>query len=569
MIPIQVLQLLTLAAAQQIHPELAAHTGHFARQVYKVTDNVYSAAGFALANVVMIEGVSGIIVVDTTSGIDSGRQVLAELRKITQKPVAAIIYTHFHPDHIGGAKAFATPDDVRAGKLEVIAHEDLLRSVVNQGSVIGPILGVRSGYSFGAGLQPEEIKGMNFGLGPVAASGPATFLPPTRTFREQLGLEIAGVPLRLVHLPSETDDHIAVYLPRSRTAITGDIIQGPAFPNIHTLRGTSYRDPVPWFKSIDRLRALGPEHMVPAHGRPVSGAARVEEIMRHYRDGIQFVHDQTVRLMNQGLTPDELADAVRLPAHLADFRPYLREYYGTVKHSVRQIYFGYLGWYAADPVALNPTPPRERARRTIALMGGRSRVLGEARKALESDDAQWAGELATHLIAANPEDRDARLVKAAAYRKLGFASMNSNWRNWYLVAARELDGTLADATVRYAAMRAFAAPDVIAALPACSWVEGHTTRLKADKTLDVHLTAAFRFLDVNESCALEIRRGVAQFHAIPPARTDLTFALTKAALDRALLGQETFAEVLKGEEGARLLSYFDQPLEAPIRLTVR
>ena len=431
-----------MAAAQSIDPELAQHTALFAKRVYRVTPNVYSAVGYSLANSILIEGDDGVIIVDTLSSVGAGREAMAEFRKFTAKPVVAVIYTHFHPDHTQGARAFTTADDVAHGRVQIYAQETLMKNYIAQTELIAPILGVRSSYSFGAGLTPEERAGMNAGLGPVTAPGTATFLPPTKTFAEQLDVTIAGVKLRLIHVPSETPDHTVVYLPDSKVLLSGDMLQGPAFPNIHTLRGSAFRDPVAWVDSIDRLRELHAEYLVPSHGQPVSGADKVEEVLRNYRDGIQFVHDQTIRYMNKGLTPEELVAVVKLPPHLANYAPYLREYYGTVSHSVREIYVGYLGWFEGDPVTLDPTPAAEPARRHVMLMGGRERVLKEASQSVDGGDAQWAAELATYLIRIKHDDMEARRVKAAAFRKLGLASMNTNWRNWYLVAAHELDGSL-------------------------------------------------------------------------------------------------------------------------------
>jgi alkyl sulfatase BDS1-like metallo-beta-lactamase superfamily hydrolase len=394
-----------------------------------------------------------------------------------------------------------------------------------------------------------------------------------------MDVTIAGVKMRLTHSPSETPDHATIFLPDQRVLITGDMIQVPAFPNIHTLRGASFRDPRAWVDSIDRARELHADYMVPSHGQPVSDAAKVEEVMRNYRDGIQFVHDQAIRYMNKGMTPDELVAAVKLPPHLAAYAPYLREFYGTVSHSVREIYVGYLGWFQGDPVALDPIPPAESARRYIALMGGRDRVLTEARSALDTGDPQWAAELSTHLIRANLQDHDARAVKAAAFRKLGLASMNTNWRNWYLVAAHELDGTLDSAAIIARARANFGNPETIAALPARVWVEGLTTRLKSESTLDVTETIAFHFPDVNEHYGLEIRRGVAQFHPKAPERADMVLEMPKAVLDRFLLGRITLARALNSGDmkvtaGSRddvfkFFGYFEPSAGDPIELTVR
>lgn len=559
--------------AQMMQPELAQHTALFERKIYKVTPNVYSAVGYSLGNSVMIEGSDGIVIVDTLSSLEAGRAVMAEFRKITSKPVAAVIYTHFHPDHTSGGKAFAD------ATTPIYAQDTLLANYITQGQLIGPILGVRSSYSFGVGLTAEERAGGNYGLGPLYLPGTTSFLPPTKTFSEQMDVTIAGVKLRLLHMPSETPDHLNVFLPDSRVLISGDMIQGPAFPNIHTLRGASFRDPLAWVESIDKARALGAEFLVPSHGQPVSGAAKVEEVMRNYRDGIQFVHDQTIRYMNKGLTPDELVEKVKLPPHLASYSPYLREFYGTVSHSVREIYVGYLGWFEGDPVSLDPTPPDESARRHVALMGGRDRVLNEARQALDTGDAQWAAELATYLIRVNHEDRDARAVKAAAFRKLGYASINTNWRNWYLAAAHELDGTLNSGEVTARARANFGSPETIVALPARVWVQGLTTRLKSEETLNVDTSVAFRFTDVKEEYGIEVRRGVAQFDDHAPAHADIALEMDKRTLDRMLLGQINLVRGLNSGQikvaaGGRadvlkFFEYFEPAASDPIVLTVR
>lgn len=567
-----------IAKAQSIDPELAQHSQIFEKKIYRVTPNVYSAVGYSVSNSILIEGDTGVIIVDTLFSVQAGREAMAEFRKITSKPVAAILYTHFHPDHTQGVKAFASAEDIASGRIQIYAHESLLHSI-EEAERLGPISGVRSAYTFGAQLTPAEYAGMNEGLGPLFAPGTATFLAPTKTYSDQLDVTIAGVKLRLIHAPSETPDHTIVYLPDSRVLISGDMLQGPTFPNIYTLRGSSFRDPQAWVESLDKARALHPDFLVPSHGQPISGADQVEEVLRNYRDGIQFVHDQTIRYMNKGFTPDELVAAVKLPPHLANFAPYLRECYGTVKQSVREIYDGYLGWFAGDPVMLDPTPPDESARRHVMLMGGRDRVLNEAKQAIDTGDPQWAAELATYLIRIKHDDTEARNVKAAAFRKLGLASMNTNWRNWYLVAAHELDATASSSAVMAAARGSFGALDMTAALPAGAWVKGLTTRLKSEETLNAHVTVAFRFPDTKEEYGIELRRGVAQFDDHAPEQPDLAITLEKRLLDQIAAGRISLIRALNARQiqittGTRseLLKFFDdfEPSNGdPIALTVR
>ncbi|MBT8079533.1 MAG: MBL fold metallo-hydrolase [Gammaproteobacteria bacterium] len=559
-----------------IHPELREHTEHFRKKIYRISDNVYSAVGWGLANTIMIVGKDGLIIVDVGEDIGSARIVREELRKISDKPVKAVIYTHFHPDHINGVKAFVSEEQVRAGEAQIIAHQSLLDNVINQGDKIGPILGIRTAYTSGAVLDPGETEGMNLGIGPNPNVGGATFIAPTLVYDDRKRLTIAGIELELRHVPSEAPDETAVYLPESNILLSGETIQGPTLPNIHTLRGTKFRDPVSWYKSIDVLRSYQADHLVPSHGQPVSGKENVETVLRATRDGIQFIHDQTVRFMNQGLTPDELAEVVKLPPHLASVKPYLREYYGTVEHSVRQIYQGYLGWFQGDPVALDPVPRIESARRHVALMGGRDAVMQHAHDAHTDGDFQWAAELATYLIRIAHDDHEARNLKAACFRHLGYAQLNTNWRNWYLTSARELDGSLDIPAVQRRIRAALSSPDLMEALPIGKVIEGLSVRIDAEAVLNSEFTVAFELIDLGTVYALEVRRGVAQFHEGDGLDADVSLRTTRASLLSVLLGQTSLEQVrdsgevdITGDAPAlmKLLGALERP--APIYLTLR
>lgn len=563
--------------APTVNPRLTEHSRKMAQQVYRVTDNVYSAVGFGGANVTMIVGRDGVIIVDTMESVDAAKNILAEFRKLTDKPVKAIVYTHNHTDHTMGVKAFTTEEDVKAGKVDIYAHETMMNTVISNASVIAPILGLRSAYSFGVMLETGPEGKINQGLGPQMVFGQRSFIAPTKTFKDALDVEVAGVKLRLIYAPSETDDEIVVWLPDQKLLQTAEVIQGETFPNLHTIRGTAYRDPVKWFKTIDLMRRLGAEHLVPSHGRPVSGKDKVEDLLTAYRDAIQYVHDQTVRQMNKGLTPDEIAEVVaQLPPHLAN-HPWLGEFYGTVKHSVRQIYQGYLGWFNGDPTTLDPTPRAEQAKRYVALMGGRDAVLKAAQTAADNGDHQWAAELLTHLIRLNPNDQEACKRKAHALRQLAYKTQNTNWRNWYITSARELDGTMNKA-VAAGAMSSLAAPEIMQQLPPGKFFEALTVRLDPLKSADVHLTAAFRITDTAQSYALEIRRGVAQLHEMAPVSAEVTLHLTQAQMQRIIARQTTFANLLQAGEIradgnvallARFNSFFDPPVAAPPALTAR
>ena len=522
----------------KIHPELKKHSERFVKKVYKIADNVYSAVGWNVAGIVMIEGDDGIILVDAGLSPESSREVMNEFRKITDKPIVAVIYSHFHHDHIVGVKGLISQQQVDTGEVAIYAHSSLMRLLVDESQILGPILGVRAGYTFGFFLKGADIKDMNSGHGPLARGGPGSFIAPTHIVDDLLRVTIAGVELEIMHIPSEADDELVVYLPKTRVLIDTEVIQGPTFPNMHTLRGTKFRDPVQWIRSIDQLRRLHALHLVPTHGQPVSGGEKVEEVLRMTRDGIQYVHDQTVRYINKGLTPDELVEEVKLPPHLFNYTPYLRQYYGTVKQAVRQIYVGYLGWYEGDPVALNPIPAKEKSRRLIKLMGGRDSVAKAAMTAYGKSDYQWAAELATLLIRINNKDSQAKEIKAASFRQLGYANMNINWRNWYLTSALELEGKLASALDSKKMANIFTPPDIVTEMPAAVSIKGWTTRLKAEDTLTVSMSLGFIFTDLKQQFALSIRRGVCQFDESLPVDANLLLSLNKTIFDQIQLGKE-------------------------------
>ena len=337
---------------------LKEHTKHFERKIYKVADNVYSAVGFGLANSIMIEGDNGLIIVDTMESLQEARNVLGEFRKISNKPVKAIIYTHNHTDHIFGAFAFA-----EGGKPEVYAHETLdyyLNRLVNK---MRPIIGNRSMRMFGNFLDQEGLE--NGGIGPFLGIGPGKepgYIKPTQTFRDKMDVEIAGVKLELIHAPGETNDTIYVWMAGPRILLSGDNLYR-SFPNLYTIRGTPYRSIKSWYQSVDIIRKLSPEFLVPGHGQPIFGMNNIYAIATDYRDAIQYVHDQGIRCINLGMTPDEMVENIHLPPHLAA-SPYLQEYYGKVSWSLRSLFDGNLGWFNGDAATLQPLSKKENAQLT-------------------------------------------------------------------------------------------------------------------------------------------------------------------------------------------------------------
>jgi alkyl sulfatase BDS1-like metallo-beta-lactamase superfamily hydrolase len=569
-------------SAPTVTPKLTAHSHRMAQRIYRIAGRVYCAVGYALANIIFVVGDEGIVVIDTTEAVSAARRIYEDFCSIDacfrQLPVRAIVFTHNHTDHTGGVRAFADETALNTGEIEIVAHRSLMDTVINNANLVGPILATRSAYSFGT-LLPEGATGrVNAGIGPLLIAETPSFLAPTRVFDERLDIELAGIRFEFYYAPSEADDEIVMWLPDLGVLLSAEVIQGECLANVHTLRGTRYRDPVHWYQTIDMMRGFDAQHMVPAHGRPVSGAAAVADVLTVYRDSIQFIHDQTIRHMNRGFTGDELADAIpALPPHLAD-HPWLGEHYGTVKHAVRQIFSGQLGWFEGDPALLDPLPREDRTRRTVDMMGGRDKVLHEARGALNAGEWKWAAELGAWLVRMNPNDKDARALKAEALRELGYRTDNTNWRNWYLTAARELEHAFDD--LPFSRGVAFASLDVLRAQPLCNVFARLGVLVDPQRSAHMHVTLAFRLTDRDETYALELRRGVVQVHGSAPESTHLQLALSTETLYASLrdfterLPALTEAGAIRLERGCvadlrAFVACFDAPMQRMPALAAR
>ena len=422
---------------------LRARTAEFDQAVIKVTDNVYTAVGYSVQPVSMIVGDDGLIIVDTGMDTVSAEQVLADFRKITSKPIKAIVLTHSHGDHTGGLPVFAGKDNPPIwGKANFGSESDPLKAA---GLTFHKTRGARQG---GFKLPPE--KRINNGIAKAywPKRGGAVFhsddeIGPTHTFSEsRKKMEIAGIQLELVAVNGETADALYVWLPEKRVLFSGDNFY-KSWPNLYAIRGTMYRDVRAWADAVDMMLQEKPDYLVPGHTRPIIGRETIAEMLTDYRDAIRFVFDKTIEGMNRGLTPDELVDYVKLPPRFQG-KDYLREYYGNVQWSVRQIFNAHLGWFDGNPSTLFPLSPKQEAGRLVDLAGGADVLLTKARQALAADDPQWAAQLCDHLLALNPEAKAPKLVKADALEAIAENVLSGIGRNYYLTVAQELRAEVKD-----------------------------------------------------------------------------------------------------------------------------
>jgi len=493
---------------QQVN-ELRQHSATYQTpQIISVTENIHVAMGFGLANSILIEGRQGNIIVDCMESNEAAERVKNEFEKISSKPVKAIIYTHNHADHIFGAGIMAGDDQP-----DVYAHELTNHYINRLLNVVLKSTALRSYRMFGTQLDKSVHAGC--GIGPHLDANENTtrsLIRPTQTFTDSLNVNIEGIELQLIHAPGETDDQLFVWLPNEKILLPGDNIY-KTFPNLYTIRGTPYRDVITWANSLDKMRYLKPEILIPSHTEPIKGVTKIEGILTDYADGIRFVHDQTIRYINKGFTTAEIAEQVVLPPHLSQSL-YLKEFYGRVDWSVKNVFNGYFGWFDGNATTLLPLSILTKAERMAALAGDESALFKNAAQAQKNKDYQWALELTDHLLVLDFETEKTKEIRYQCLTALGESQSNPNARNYYLSQALELKGKNI--------VPAMELPlSIIETIPIESIFKTLSVSLKAEKCLDYEKNVTFQFTDTNETYSLIIRNGILEVQAFKVGESDI------------------------------------------------
>ena len=524
------------------HARLNAEIG-----LFKVTDGIYQLRGFDVANITLIEGKTGWIVVDAMTSRESAAAAMAFARQhLGNKPVTALVFSHSHIDHFGGALGVLTPQEVAERKVPVIAPAGFMEEATSENVMVGTAMGRRSIYQFGRDLERSAKGNVDTGLGKNVVYGTFGILPPTQLITkptEELTLD--GVHFVFHNVPgAEAPAELTFFIP-AKKAYGGAENLAQTMHNLLPVRGAKVRDALRWSEYMDQAleQTAGTEVYFGQHNWPIWGNAHIQDFIKAHRDVYKYTHDQTVRLINAGYTRNEIADKIKLPKSLEDHFG-ARGYYGDLRHNVRAVYQFYLGAYDGNPANLNPLPPQEAAKHYLEILGGADKAVAAAQTAYDKGDYRWAAELLNHAVFGDPSSKAAKELLAKTYDQMGYMSEAATWRNSYLTAAAELrNGPPAKGVSRAGFVEMLMQTPVERFLEAmAAGLDGPT----ADgKNLKVNLVLS----DIKESYVLWIENAVLHYKKAAPATdANATLTLTKSIFIKMMAGTAGVKDTLLSDD---------------------
>ncbi len=553
------------------------------RGLFEVANGLYQVRSFDIANMTLIRGDSGWILVDPLTSSETSRAALALAnRHLGERPVVAVIHTHSHADHFAGVLGVVTADQVESGDVQVIAPEHYVNESLSENVLAGNVMNRRATYMYGNLLPPAPDGFVTAGLGAALSMGSTGFVVPNDVVRRSGETRtIDGVRIEFQMTPgTEAPAEFVFYLPDFKALCMSEITSHHLH-NVYTPRGAQVRDALAWSQQIqESMDRFGDELEIQfaCHHWPIWGREAVLEYLGKQRDLYKYIHDQTLRLANHGYTKEEIAEQIALPDALGrEF--YNRGYYGTVHHNARAVYVKYLGYFDGNPATLHPLPPVESGRRYLDYMGGADAVVDRARRSFDDGDYRWVVEVLNHVIMAEPEHGGARALQADALEQLGYQAESAPWRNFYLSGALELRRGLPQTGTAFSASEGMAR-----GMPVDNLFQAMAVRLNGPKAEGVRLALNLTFTDLDRRYLLAVGNGV--LHAFPDRHAedaDAGLTCTSLAFKRLMLGLVTGVDLIADgqleltgrlEALARLAELFDRferrfpivtPRDAPAR----
>jgi alkyl sulfatase BDS1-like metallo-beta-lactamase superfamily hydrolase len=507
-----------------------------ARGLFKVVDGIYQVRNIDIANITFIRGKTGWVVVDALSSAEAAKAAYDLIsEKVERLPITGVILTHSHVDHFSGIRGLVSEEDVKSGKIPLVAPDGFMEEAVSENVFAGNVMSRRASYMYGA-LLPKDPRGnVGTGLGLTTGGGSITLLSPTRLVKktgEQMTID--GVDVVFQMAPgTEAPAEMLFYFPQFK-AIDLSEDANHTLHNILTLRGAKVRSSDKWAQYLNvTIDLWGGEAQVSfgSHQWPQWGNDRVVRHLEKQRDLYKYINDQTLRMANEGLTMHEIAEQFVLPDSLAkEF--YNRGYYGNLKHNVRATYQHYLGWWDANPANFDPLPPVEEAKKYVDLIGA-DKIVANAREAFAKGDYRWAATITNKLVFAQPDNKVARELEADALEQLGYQAESGPARNFYLSGAQELR-----VGVKRASTPNTVSPDVIRAMSTEMFFDFLAIHLNGPHAADKHYAFNLIFRDTKENYALTVQNGVMNYgKGKTLSNPDATITLDRSTLDDIALGK--------------------------------
>lgn len=527
--------------------------------LFKVNEGIYQVRGYDLSNMTIIESDSGWVIVDPLTSAETAARAIKFARKhlnneSNQKPIKAVIFTHSHIDHFGGIYGVLPPEEAEKNKVRIIAPEGFMEAATSENILVGLAMGRRAMLMYGKDLARSERGHVGSGLGKSPAYGSFSILRPTELITHtSQKLNIDGLDFVFQYAPeSEAPAELTFYLPKYQ-AFCGAELVSRNMHNLYTLRGAKIRDALKWSGYIEEARSLFSESKVyfASHHWPMWGQANIDQFLKKQRDTYKYTHDQSVRLINQGYTPNEIAEEIKLPSTLQGSFPN-RGYYGTLKHNSKAVYQNYMGWYDANPAHLDPLPESKSAERYIALMGGSDKVLEAANKSIEQGEYRWAAELLNRLVFAKPNLSTAKAMLAKCYDQMGYQAESGPWRDVYLSAAKELRFGKTKEKLDPSLMK-----DVLKEAPSEYFMDAISVNLDGPSADGVNLVLNFTFLERNENFVITIENSVFHYKkASPDPSASASIKISRALFLTLITQKRDVGESLFGDniqvEGKKL-----------------
>ena len=543
-------------------PELSNKTWSHEPKIVKLAEGVWSIEGFAHVNCAVIEGETSLIVYDSGGDNADGQKFLDAIRQVSDKPIKTVIYSHAH--YVWGTR----PMLEGAEDYMVIGHQNLNKNILESGGLgssipeLAPVLMARAYEQFDV-YNPNEGPDAPLASSPIGSLD-KEFVTVTHPVSNGQEMVVDGVKMQFfTDYHSDTDDCLFVYFPDKGLVVNN--LYWPMFGNLYTLRGSLYRDPLPWMEGLRLIRNLQPEHLISTHTHSISGKENVNEAISNYHDGLAFLYDQTLRRILLGETPDEMRHSIQLPEHLASW-PNNQLTYGELSYYPPNIYNYALGWFDGNTTNLNKVHPNTEAQKMVEGFGGKDRMITEIKKAMSAKEFTWATQLTDYLYKVYPNDQEVRQLKADALRKMGQLTIGSIPRSWYLSQARALENKV---TIRHMILPS--KEEVLNTEPGTN-VNLMRVRINPELSENTNKVIVFEFTDLEDDnkFGLHIRKGVAEYLSDPEnyyQEQAVTIKLPRSLFAAYYIGETSLQELIDSNlveiEGSKkdafeLLMNFDQ-----------